>query len=124
MSISEELNMVLGSLRSAVPEINAALIATTDGLPVAHSLSSGDPNRLSAMAATALGLGKRICETYGGGEFRENTVSGSEGQMFIYSAGGKAVLGVITKTGGNVGLIHLEAREAANKIAMILSRGM
>ncbi|VVM06654.1 hypothetical protein MAMC_01162 [Methylacidimicrobium cyclopophantes] len=122
MAVADELNTALGRLRAAVPELSAALVATTDGLPVAHSLNAGDANRLAAMAATALGLGRRICETFGGGEFRETSVSGDQGQMFIYSAGSKAVLGVVARLGANVGLIHLEARAAASEVSLILER--
>lgn len=122
MAVADELNTVLGRLRAAVPELSAALVATTDGLPIAHSLNAGDANRLSAMAATALGLGRRICETFGGGEFRETSVSGDQGQMYIYSAGSKAVLGVVARLGANVGLIHLEARDTASLVSQILDR--
>ena len=122
MAVADELNTVLGRLRAAVPELSAALVATTDGLPIAHSLNAGDANRLSAMAATALGLGRRICETFGGGEFRETNVSGDQGQMYIYSAGSKAVLGVVARLGANVGLIHLEARDTASLVSQILDR--
>ncbi|QSR84036.1 roadblock/LC7 domain-containing protein [Methylacidimicrobium sp. B4] len=122
MAVADELNHILGRVRAAIPELNAALVATTDGLPIAHSLNSGDANRLAAMAATALGLGRRICETFGGGEFRETSVSGDQGQMYIYSAGPKAVLGVVARSGANVGLIHLEARDAASQVAQILDR--
>ncbi|MGD9896603.1 MAG: roadblock/LC7 domain-containing protein [Candidatus Methylacidiphilaceae bacterium] len=122
MAVAEELNNVLSRLRAAVPELSAALVATTDGLPIAHSLNAGDANRLAAMAATAIGLGRRICETFGGGEFRETSVSGDQGQMYIYSAGPKAVLGVVGRLGANVGLIHLEAREAAARIQQVLEQ--
>jgi hypothetical protein len=122
MAAADDLNTILGRLRASVPELSAALVATTDGLPIAHSMNAGDANRLAAMAATALGLGRRICETYGGGEFRETSVSGDQGQMYVYSAGSKAVLGVVARSGANVGLIHLEARDAASQVSQILER--
>ncbi|WP_018290646.1 roadblock/LC7 domain-containing protein [Verrucomicrobium sp. 3C] len=120
MAVADDLNTLLGRLRTSVPELSAALVATTDGLPIAHSMNAGDANRLAAMAATALGLGRRICETYGGGEFRETSVSGDQGQMYIYSAGSKAVLGVVARLGANVGLIHLEARDVASEVSQVL----
>jgi predicted regulator of Ras-like GTPase activity (Roadblock/LC7/MglB family) len=84
---------------------------------MAQSISNGlDPNRLGAMAATALGLGKRINETLSSGEFSEISVAGSRGQMLVYGAGQKAVLAVMSPSGANVGLINFEARNAAEKI--------
>lgn len=117
----EALQQCLVALRSAIPEIRGVLIASTDGLPMAQNLSgSEDPNRVAAMAATALGLGKRISDTLNAGALTETTVSGSSGQIFLYAAGGKGVLVVVAAAGANVGLINLEARDAVRTIASIL----
>ena len=43
--------------------------------------------------------------------------------MFVYSAGTKAVLAVISPQGGNAGLIHLEARTAAKEIGDLFYAG-
>jgi predicted regulator of Ras-like GTPase activity (Roadblock/LC7/MglB family) len=117
----EALQQSLAALRVAIPEIRGVLIASTDGLPMAQNLSgSEDPNRVAAMAATALGLGKRISDTLSAGALTETTVSGSSGQIFLYAAGGKGVLVVVAAAGANVGLINLEARDAVRTIASIL----
>ncbi len=121
MSLSEDLNQILSNLRTSVPEIRGTLVASTDGMIIASNMASGDPSRMAAMVATALGLGKKICETFGGGTLSETSVSGNEGQAFIYSAGQKGVLGVIVASGANVGLIHLECRDAVKKITSLLS---
>jgi len=47
-------------------------------------------------------------------------VRGQNGYMVVYSAGEKGVLAVAAPMGANLGLIHLEARGAAQKIAQIL----
>jgi uncharacterized protein len=121
MSKREALQNALQTLRSAIPELKGVLVATTDGLALAHSLSSGeDPNRVAAMAATALGLGKRISDTLNGGELSETSVTGTSAQIFLYATGGKGVLAVVAAAGANVGLIHMEARDAARQIAEAL----
>jgi uncharacterized protein len=50
----------------------------------------------------------------------ETSVSGSDGQVYLYAAGTKAVLVVVATAGANVGMIHLEARDAARRIQEIL----
>ena len=120
MSTSHQLQSILDSLRAAIPEIREVLIATTDGMPIAQNIGGGDANRLAAMAATALGLGKRMSDTIGGGALAEASVSGQTAQIFIYAAGGKAVLAVVSSGVSNIGLIHLEARTAAQKVAEVL----
>jgi len=121
MSKQDELNEVINGLRSAISDIQGVLIASTDGLPINHSISGGsDPGRVAAMAATALGVGRRISESLGAGTFSENTIRGSERQIFLYAAGPKAVLAILSSQDGNMGLIQMEARDAASKIAAIL----
>jgi uncharacterized protein len=121
MSKQDDLQAIISRLRSAVPELRGALIATTDGLAIAHSFGGNeDPNRVAAMAATALGLGKRIADTVGAGALSETSVSGVEGQVFLYAIAAKGVLAVVAPAGVNVGLIHLEARDAARSIASVL----
>jgi hypothetical protein len=63
------------TLRGAIPELRAVLIGSTEGLPVAHWIAGGaDParvaamaDRISAMAAAAMTLGKRVSESQGRG---------------------------------------------------------
>ncbi|GGN35939.1 roadblock/LC7 domain-containing protein [Deinococcus daejeonensis] len=121
ISKQERLNAVLTSLRSAMPELRGALVATVDGLPIAQAMGEGaDANRVAAMAATALGLGKRINDTLGSGSLTDMSVGGASGQVYIYAAGLKGVLAVVTPPGVNLGLLHMEARDAAEHVAGIL----
>lgn len=121
MSLTEQIQSAISKLRNSLSDVSGVLIASADGLPIAHDMQAGDPNRMAAMIATALGLGKRICETFGGGTLSETSVSGDQGQVYIYSVGPKGVLAVIAKSGANVGLIHLESRDTAKAIAGILN---
>ncbi|WP_084047748.1 roadblock/LC7 domain-containing protein [Deinococcus hopiensis] len=121
LSKQDRLNASLTTLRTSMPELRGALVATVDGLPIAKSMSDGtDANRVAAMAATALGLGKRINDTLGSGELTDMSVSGMGGQVYIYAAGNKGVLAVVTPPGMNLGLLHMEARDTAQAVASIL----
>lgn len=113
----EVLKTHLESLRTAIPELRGVLLASNEGLPIAHSLSNGnDPNRVAAMAAAASSLGRKISESMAAGLFGEVSVRGDEGMLFVYSAGSKAVLAVMGGAGSNAGLIHLESRTVARDI--------
>lgn len=117
MSRIEELQKDVETLRANVPELKGVVLASIEGVPIAHSLSNGaDPQRIAAMAAAASSLGKRVSETLNVGALSEISLSGTDGQIFLYSAGIKAVLAVIGPTGSNAGLIHLEARWTAREI--------
>ena len=117
MAKGEALKGHIEALRNAIPELKGVLLASNEGLPIAHSLSNGsDPNRVAAMAAAASSLGRRISESMSSGTLGEVSIQAEEGALFIYSAGSKAVLAVMSPQGGNAGLIHLEARGAAKEI--------
>src|ERR1700759_2586009 len=92
----EALKNHLETLRNSIPELRGGLLASTEGLPVAHSLSNGtDPNRVAAMAAAAASLGRRISDSMATGTMAEVSIRGEEGVLFIYTAGPKAVLAVM-----------------------------
>jgi predicted regulator of Ras-like GTPase activity (Roadblock/LC7/MglB family) len=117
MAKHEALKTQLDNLREAVPELKGVLVASAEGLPVAHSMSNGtDPNRLAAMAAAASSLGRRISEALATGNFQEVSIRSDDGMLFLYSAGGKAVLAVLGPNTANAGLIHLEARHTAKEV--------
>src|SRR5262249_52302571 len=108
MAKSEALKIQIEALRNAIPELKGVLLASNEGLPIAHSLSNGaDPNRVAAMAAAASSLGRRVSETMSAGTLGEVSIQGDEAGLFVYSAGSKAVLAVLSPNGGNAGLIHL-----------------
>src|SRR2546421_2320117 len=120
MAKVEQLKTQIEALRNAIPELKGVLLASNEGLPIAHSLSNGaDPNRVAAMAAAASNLGRRITESMSAGNLGEISVTADDGALFVYSAGAKAVLAVVSPQGGNAGLIHLEAREAAREIGQL-----
>jgi predicted regulator of Ras-like GTPase activity (Roadblock/LC7/MglB family) len=117
MAKGEALKNHIEALRNAIPELKGVLLASNEGLPIAHSLSNGsDPNRVAAMAAAASSLGRRISDNMSVGTLAEVSIQADEGALFVYSAGTKAVLCVISPQGGNAGLIHLEARGVAKEI--------
>jgi uncharacterized protein len=117
MAKGEALKGHIEALRNAIPELKGVLLASNEGLPIAHSLSNGsDPNRVAAMAAAGSSLGRRISESMSSGTLGEVSIQAEEGALFIYSAGSKAVLAVISPQGGNAGLIHIEARSIAKEI--------
>jgi uncharacterized protein len=117
MARLDQLQKCVDGLRDAIPELRGVLLASTEGLPIAHSLSNGtDPARMAAMAAAATSLGRRVSDTLHAGAFEEISVAGAEGQIFLYSAGTKGVLAVLGPAGCNAGLVHLEARGVAKEL--------
>ena len=121
MSKREDIQHRLEELRDAIPELKGVLLASTEGLPVAHSFANAaDAQRVAAMAAAASALGRRVSDSLAVGALAEVCVTGAEGHLFVYLAGARAVLAVLGPTDSNAGLIHLEARNAAQAIGQLL----
>lgn len=117
----EQLRRVLVNLHTSVFDITGVLVASGDGLALAQDMPGGlDPTRIAAMAATALGLGRRIATTLSMGSYDESIVKASEGALYLYSIGTVAVLAVMAGPGANTGLINLEARRAAKDLEAVL----
>lgn len=119
---SEELAAVISSIHDAIPELFGVMIASIDGLAVAHDLPEGDAERIAAMAATALGLGSRISERTNLGALNETVVRGAKGHLVVYATGSDAVLVLTGPLDSNLTLMRLEARVASVQINSLLGR--
>ncbi len=120
--VMETIESLLGEIVEGSPDIEGAALVGSDGLVIAANLPArgSDPNRLGASVAALLGLGKRTVETLQQGEFQELSLTGSNGAIYLYDAGGTAVLGVIAKAGANVGMINMLARRVSEQIEELI----
>lgn len=112
-SKSAELSRVITSMHRSIPELHGVMIASTDGLAIAHDFPESQAERIAAMAATALGLGARITERTDLGNLAEAVIRGEHGYMVVYAAGDDAVLVLTGPLDSNLGLMRIEARVAA-----------
>ncbi len=119
-SKTAELQTVIAAMRRSIPELHGVMVASVDGLPVAHDFPEAEAERISAMAATALGLGTRITQRANLGGLREAVVRGDNGHLVVYPAGSSAVLVLSGPPDSNLGLMRIEAREAAGQVKALL----
>jgi predicted regulator of Ras-like GTPase activity (Roadblock/LC7/MglB family) len=120
MSKQEELAQVIYDMRRSIPELHGVMIASTDGLSIAHDFPESEAERIAAMAATALGLGKRITERTNLGGLHEAVVRGDHGYLVVYAAGENAVLVMSGPITSNLGLMRIEARAASAQVSKVL----
>ena len=120
VSTQEDLTQVIWAIRRSIPELTGVMIASVDGLAIAHDFPEADAERIAAMAATALGLGKRVSERTNLGEMAETVIRGSQGYLVVYAAGDNAVLVLAGPSNSNLGLMRIEARSASAHIATTL----
>ena len=122
MSPQHDLDGILQTLCRALPEIDGAVVASSEGLVVASYPSSLEPTRVAVMAAMAHDLGRRVADTLAQGAFHEATVCGERGCVALYGTVDRVILAVQAPAGTNLGLVNLEARGAAHRIRKALSQ--
>ena len=119
---SEQLAAIIASMHEAIPELFGVMIASIDGLAVAHDLPEPEAERIAAMAATAVGLGSRITERTNLGKLTETIIRGTQGHLVVYAAGNDAVLVMSGPLSSNLTLMRIEARVATVQINSLLGR--
>lgn len=125
MSITraDGLALTLEEFLRQCPDVDAAAVISSDGLPMASALPSHiHEDRLGAMAAAMLSLGDRAAETLGRGRLKQVFVEGSNGYVFLMAAG-PAVLCAITQKKAKIGLVIYEMQTTASVVGNILMEG-
>ncbi|AMO77784.1 MULTISPECIES: roadblock/LC7 domain-containing protein [Pseudomonas] len=122
MTRQERLQAELDRLRQSVPSIRGVLLGSLDGMPIVDAISDHgiEPARIAAMAAAALGVGRRIGETLKSGAMKELSLLAEDGRVFIHLAGDKACLAIVAARDSNVGLINLEVADSLATLDSIL----
>lgn len=113
-----ELRKILQQLGSLSGQIEASAIISTDGLIKAELLGGSiNHDRFGAMCASLLSLSKRAAYDAACGELKLVLIEGTEGSMLVIQIGHKGVLALATKPKAKLGMIFIEARKTARKIA-------
>jgi uncharacterized protein len=110
-------------LRSTAAHVEGSIVASTDGLVIAHDLGNTEtygiePESVAALAAVSLGLSQRVTDTASYGQLREFVIRGAFGQVVTYPAGERALLTVLF--GGAAEVDHAAVSEVAARIADLL----
>jgi predicted regulator of Ras-like GTPase activity (Roadblock/LC7/MglB family) len=115
-TVEPEILAELRGLRARVPHLTGGVVATTDGLVIAHDATGLEPEGMAALSAASLGVGTRLTETGGQGGFSELLARGEQGYVATYAAGASLILTVVGSLAMNVGRLHLEARRCSARI--------
>jgi hypothetical protein len=122
LSKTDMLNDVLDNLsRNMGGEVNGAAVVSTDGIVFASRMSSDvNVDRVSAIAATTLGISRRVARDLQLGDNQETIINCNNGFFLVIPVNERCLLAVNLRKGGNLGMIRLEASDAASKINGIM----
>ena len=121
MTVDPAVLTELGNLRARMPELLGSVLATADGLVVAHDAHGIEPDSLAALAAAHLALARRFAHAVNHGELRESVVECDGGYITTYTAGPTALLTLVTSGEANLARVHLEARRCVRKLIDLLA---
>lgn len=116
-SAEDQVRAELRLIRDSVAGVHGSLVATNDGFLVAHDIPDIEPTAIAALAATTRSLASRTTESTGRGQFREAIARGRHGYLVVYAAGRSTLLAVVGTTDLNIGMLHYQTREIAERIA-------
>ncbi len=120
MSKEEKFRLILDELRSSSTDILGTVLASLDGLVIAHNLATNDPheaNKLAAMSSALLGISRKVAGTLSSGQLEEINVKGSDKSILIFDVAGQSSLLLIIKKEAALGFVLLEARDKVKKLA-------
>lgn len=120
MTVDPAVLEELDRLRGRVPELSGSVLATTDGLVVAHDAHDIEPDSIAALAAAHLALARRFAHAVNHGDLRESVVECDRGYITSYTAGPNALLTLVTSGDANLAMVHLEARRCVRRLVRIL----
>ncbi len=117
----DTLEGVLNELQGSIPEIEACAIVSVEGLPIVSALPADvDEAKVAAMTAAMLTLGEKAAMELGKGNLEQVNVKGVDGWLLVVAAGMNACLTVSTTANAKLGLIFLDMKRAADKIAKMI----
>lgn len=122
---SPEIEKILAGLTDSVEEIEAAIVVSIDGLPIAAKIPEEyDETLLSAMSAALLTVGERAASDLGKGALHQVFAQGATGSVIMVAAGPDSVLMVSTSTKSlaGLGLVFINMERAAKKIAKKIAK--
>src|SRR3954469_4811149 len=93
--VEDQVQQELSGLRSAVSGVDGCVVATSDGLLVAHVLPELEQSAAAALIATLTAVARQAVQITGRGELLDAAIRGTSGYIAVYAVGDSAVLAVL-----------------------------
>lgn len=118
----EQIGEILEKLsNNAGSEVAGVAAVGMDGIVLVSRMSADvNADRVGAVAATMMGVTRRVTGELRIGMPRETIIDSDNGLFMVIPAGDQSLLAINLKQGANLGMVRLEGREAAKEIGEVL----
>lgn len=115
------ISTTLSELNSSSADVEASALVSMDGLLMSAALPKEfDEDHVGAMSAAVLSIGERTAAELSRGELEQVLVKGKKGYVLVTHAGSDAVVTIVAKSTARLGLVFLDVKRAAGRIAKLL----
>jgi predicted regulator of Ras-like GTPase activity (Roadblock/LC7/MglB family) len=98
-----------------------AVAVSMDGIVLASRMATDvNADRVGAVAATMVGVTRRVSNELKIGLTEEAIIKADNGFFMVLPAGEQSLLAITLRQGANLGMVRIEARDAATSISKIL----
>ncbi len=118
----EQITEILEQLSAnAGTDVSGVAAVGMDGIVLVSRMSAEvNADRVGAVAATMMGVTRRVAGELRIGSTRETIIDSENGLFMVLPAGDQSLLAINLRQGANLGLVRLEARDAAKEIGKVL----
>ncbi|GAA3827376.1 hypothetical protein GCM10022226_55390 [Sphaerisporangium flaviroseum] len=122
MDLRREVHEEMVLLMKRMDDVTGALVCAVDGMLVTADMRGGGTEQTAALSSALHAMSGRMTELVQAGALEETLISGTGGYVACYAAGPKLVLTVLAARGANLGLLRMEGRKTAVRLAAIVER--
>lgn len=102
-------------------DVSGVAAVSMDGIVLVSRMSPDvNADRVGAVAATMMGVTRRVSGELKLGLPEETIIKSGNGLFMVLPAGEQGLLAVNLRQGANLGMVRLEAREAAQSISQVI----
>jgi len=121
-NIAERLESILKDLQEKLPDIEALVILSQDGLVLSSLLPpETEEDKVAAMTAIAFSLGERALSELDKGSCEEIILKGKKGFILMVNAGEYGGIAVLTSKEAKLGMILYELRKTAQEFMKVMA---
>ncbi|MBC7252577.1 MAG: roadblock/LC7 domain-containing protein [Actinobacteria bacterium] len=114
------MNSVLRQLRSNLPEIEAAVLISSDAMALASDMSDeADEEMIGALSASVLSMGERAARDLKRGSLEQAYIKGDQGYLLLVHCGPDALLSLLVRPEAKLGVVFMEAKRTAEELSAL-----